>query len=116
MTRQQTTDEAALEALLPDAASRKAVDARATALMIRNALLQAIDNTRSASGISKKDLAQATELDYASLRRLLTSDNPNPTLDTLARLLAGTHLRLQLVTEGGEIISVDAPQLQPISA
>lgn len=104
-SRTRSADDVALEALL-DADARAALEARTVALTIRNAMLRAIEVQRERSGLSKKQLAKATSLDYAALRRLLTADDANPTLDTVARLLAATHIRMQLVTEDGEVVAI----------
>lgn len=104
-TPSRSADDAALDALL-DADARTALEARTVALMIRNAMLRAIETERERAGVSKKQLAKVTDLDYAAVRRLLTAEDANPTLDTVARLLAATHIRMQLVTETGDIVAI----------
>jgi ribosome-binding protein aMBF1 (putative translation factor) len=102
----RAADAAAIEALLPSAESRQAMHARAVSLMIRNAMLEAIDRERERAAVSKKDLAERAGLDYAAVRRLLTTNDSNPTLGTVAQLLAASRIRLQLVTEAGDVIDV----------
>ncbi|MGE0169210.1 helix-turn-helix domain-containing protein [Nocardioides sp.] len=57
-------------------------------------VVNAIDDARAAAGLSKAELARAIQKEPATIRRLLSSDNPNPTLGTLAEVAAALGLRI----------------------
>ena len=105
-TNHQTSDEAALSLLFADQGQREELAIRTAALLIRNAMLRAIDSERKRAGRSKRSLADDAQVDYAALRRLLTTEGANPTLDTVAKLLAATRMRIQLVSERGDVIQI----------
>lgn len=101
-SKHKTADDAVMGFLFPGDASLKRIEARKNALLFRNALITIIEQERERTKVSKKALAEDADIEYASLRRLLTSDDANPTLDTLARLLAATQMRMKLIAESGE--------------
>lgn len=108
--RHRTSDDAAKAVLFPSQEEREALELRTAALLIRNAMLRAIENERARAGTSKRSLAEVAQVDYAALRRLMTTEGANPTLDTVARLLAATHMRIQLVSERGDVIEIPDEQ------
>lgn len=57
-------------------------------------VVNTIDDAREAAGLSKAELARAIQKEPASIRRLLSSDNSNPTLGTLAEVAAALGLRI----------------------
>lgn len=57
-------------------------------------VVSAIDHAREAAGLSKAELARAIQKEPATIRRLLSSDNSNPTLGTLAEVAAALGLRI----------------------
>lgn len=57
-------------------------------------VVNAIDDAREAAGISKAELARAIQKEPATIRRLLSSDNSNPTLGTLAEVAAALGLQI----------------------
>lgn len=57
-------------------------------------VVNAIDDAREAAGLSKAELARAIQKEPATVRRLLSSDNSNPTLGTLAEVAAALGLRI----------------------
>lgn len=57
-------------------------------------VVNAIDDARTAAGLSKAELARAIQKEPATIRRLLSSDNSNPTLGTLAEVAAALGLRI----------------------
>lgn len=59
-----------------------------------DSVVNAIDDAREAAGLSKAELARAIQKEPATIRRLLSSDNPNPTLGTLAEVAAALGLRI----------------------
>lgn len=59
-----------------------------------DSVLNAIDDAREVAGLSKADLARAIQKEPATIRRLLSSGNSNPTLGTLAEVAAALGLRI----------------------
>jgi transcriptional regulator with XRE-family HTH domain len=57
-------------------------------------VVNTIDDAREAAGLSKAELARAIQKEPATIRRLLSSDNSNPTLGTLAEVAAALGLRI----------------------
>lgn len=57
-------------------------------------VVNAIDDAREAAGLAKAELARAIQKEPATIRRLLSSDNSNPTLGTLAEVAAALGLRI----------------------
>jgi transcriptional regulator with XRE-family HTH domain len=57
-------------------------------------VVNAIDDAREAAGLSKAELARAIQKEPATIRRLLSADNSNPTLGTLAEVAAALGLRI----------------------
>lgn len=49
---------------------------------------------RPRAGLSKAELARSIQKEPATIRRLLSSDNSNPTLGTLAEFAAALGLRI----------------------
>lgn len=59
-------------------------------------VVNALDDAREAAGLSKAELARAIHVNPATIRRLLSSEKPNPTLGTLAEVAAALGLRVTL--------------------
>ena len=80
-------------------------------------VVNAIDAARVAAGLSKAELARAIQKEPATIRRLLSSDNSNPTLGTLAEVAAALGLRITVepISEE-ERQQVTAPLLEGRSA
>lgn len=57
-------------------------------------VVNALDNAREAAGLSKAELARAIQVEPATIRRLFASDNPNPTLGTLAEVAAALGMKI----------------------
>lgn len=57
-------------------------------------VVNAIDDAREAAGLTKAQLARAIRKEPATIRRLLSSENFNPTLGTLAEVAAVLGLRI----------------------
>lgn len=57
-------------------------------------VVNTIDDAREAAGLSKAELARAIHKEPATIRRLLSSDNSNPTLGTLAEVAAALGMRI----------------------
>ncbi|MEI8254559.1 MAG: helix-turn-helix transcriptional regulator [Deltaproteobacteria bacterium] len=60
-------------------------------------LLRALDAQREQLGLTKAQLARRAGMEPAALRRLFTSEDPNPTFSTITTLLAELDLRLVVV-------------------
>jgi DNA-binding phage protein len=61
------------------------------------AFMRSLEDARTTSGISKAKLAQLTGTQPAAMRRLLTTDAPNPTLATVMSILKSLGYGLALV-------------------
>ena len=62
-----------------------------------DAFMRSLDEARTTSGVSKAKLAQLTGTQPAAMRRLLTTDAPNPTLSTVMSILRSLGYGLVLV-------------------
>lgn len=59
-------------------------------------IVRALDERRVAIGLSKAELAKRVGMKAELIRRLFTASEPNPTLDTVARLAVALECRLDL--------------------
>ncbi len=59
-----------------------------------DAIVNALDEARTAAGLSKADLARAIGVEPATIRRLFSAAGANPTLGTLAEVAAALGLRI----------------------
>ncbi len=59
-------------------------------------IVNALDEARQASGLSKAELARAIRAEPAVIRRLFSARGVNPTLGTLAEVAAALGMRLTL--------------------
>lgn len=103
--RIQNADDLAMGALVP-AERRPAYDRRVQALVARNAALEVIESAREEAQITKKELATETEMDASAVRKLLTADAANPTVDSFFRLCAALNIRIQATTATGSIFNL----------
>jgi transcriptional regulator with XRE-family HTH domain len=78
-----------------------------------DAIVNDLDDARKAAGLSKADLASAIQAEPAAIRRLLSSDQVNPTLGTLAEVAAALGLRVTLEPlSAAELRQVTQPLLK----
>ncbi len=76
-------------------------------------VVNAIDDARVAAALSKAELARAIQKEPATIRRLLSSDNSNPTLGTLAEVAAALGLRITVEPiSKAERLQITKPLLQ----
>ena len=61
-----------------------------------DSVINALDEAREAAGLSKAELARAIQAEPATIRRLFSSDQANPTLGTLAEVGATLGFRVTL--------------------
>ncbi|MFC7545590.1 helix-turn-helix domain-containing protein [Plantactinospora sp. GCM10030261] len=61
-----------------------------------DAIINALDDARTASGLSKADVARAIGAEPATVRRLFSAGNVNPTLGTLAAVAAALGLHISV--------------------
>lgn len=61
-----------------------------------DSVINALDEAREAAGLSKAELARAIQAEPATIRRLFSSDQANPTLGTLAEVGAALGFRVTL--------------------
>jgi|ERR1017187_6979814 DNA-binding phage protein len=78
-----------------------------------DAFMRSLEDARTASGISKAKLAQLTGTQPAAMRRLLTAEAPNPTLNTVMSILKSLGYGLALVpnrpmTKAGNVLRAAA--------
>ena len=59
-------------------------------------VVNALDQARKGAGLTKAALARAISVNPAVVRRLFSSERPNPTLGTLAEVAAALGMRLTL--------------------
>jgi ribosome-binding protein aMBF1 (putative translation factor) len=60
-------------------------------------LMRALDRAREDGGLSKAELARRMETQPEAVRRLLTADEPNPTLGTVIKMARSLGYSLALV-------------------
>lgn len=60
-------------------------------------IVRAIDAAREARGMTKAELARAAGMAPEMLRRLFTAEEPNPTIETVVRVLAAVGSTLAVV-------------------
>ena len=61
-----------------------------------DAVVNELDEARTAAGLSKAELARAIQVEPATIRRLFASDKSNPTFGTLAEVAAALGMRITL--------------------
>jgi DNA-binding phage protein len=62
-----------------------------------DAFMRSLEQVRATAGVSKAELAKLTGTQPAAMRRLLTTDSPNPTLGTVMSILKSLGYGLALV-------------------
>jgi DNA-binding phage protein len=60
-------------------------------------LVQALDQAREQEGLTKAELAKRVGMKAEVVRRLFTAHDPNPTLDTVVKLVSALNCSLDLV-------------------
>jgi DNA-binding phage protein len=66
-----------------------------------DALMQAVEAARTRAGLSKAELARRTGTRPEAMRRLFTTNTPNPTVATVMSILRSMGYSLALVPAGG---------------
>jgi DNA-binding phage protein len=66
-----------------------------------DALMQAVEAARAKAGLTKAELARRTGTRPEAMRRLFTTDTPNPTVATVMNILRSMGYSLALVPAGG---------------
>lgn len=59
-------------------------------------LVATFEALRESQGMSKAEIARRADLYREAVSRLLTAENPNPTLKSIIQLLAGLDLHMQI--------------------
>jgi DNA-binding phage protein len=80
------------------------------------AFMRSLEDARTTSGISKAKLAQLTGTQPAAMRRLLTTDAPNPTLGTVMSILKALGYGLVLVPKRPKAKQVHAQKAASVAA
>ena len=94
--RKTNFDKFLTEQLKSPAVAKAYTQARAE-LAVIDQLVRALDDARIELGLSKAELARRIASKPEVVRRLFTSDDPNPTLETVVKLAAALGYRLQVV-------------------
>lgn len=95
MTSPPTGDERYLTARLGDPAYRKDYPAARERIARVNAVIQMLDDRRGAMGLTKAELARRAGMKPEAVRRLLSAECPNPTLNTVVALAEVLGLELR---------------------
>jgi DNA-binding phage protein len=64
-------------------------------------LVRALDAAREKAGLTKTDLSKLVGMKPEVVRRLFTADEPNPTLETVLKLVNALNCSLDLVPRTG---------------
>lgn len=83
-------------ALLENPETRQEMEINTRALISTSNLLNQLDQLREEQGLTKKELANLAGIEPASVRRLLSGQSPNPTLNTVMKLLAALDSSLSI--------------------
>jgi len=75
-----------------------------------DAFMRSLEEARVAAGISKAKLAVLTGTQPAAMRRLLTTDAPNPTLSTVLSILKSLGYGLALVPKRPKVSAKRVPK------
>ncbi len=105
MAPKRTPHDTAISTLIPPD-ELPGYQRRVQSLIARNQIVGAIEDARKEAGLSKTGLARLAGLDESSVRRLLTARTANPTAEVLIRLLAATHVRVQVTLPSGAELNV----------
>ncbi len=79
---------------------------RVKALLAKNALLEALEQTREEVRLTKKALADRAGLEPSAVRKLLTSQTANPTTENVFRLMSALGMTVVAKTASGKTISL----------
>jgi DNA-binding phage protein len=66
-----------------------------------DALMRAVEAARARAGLTKAELARRTGTRPEAMRRLFTTDTPNPTVATIMSIVRSMGYALALVPTGG---------------
>ena len=102
--------------------AREYTEARAEINTI-DQIIRLLDTARKKLNLSKADLARRIGAKPEIVRRLLTAEDPNPTISTVVKIAAALDLRLDLVpkkeaqgaTERGRRFRYSSPNLETSS-
>jgi hypothetical protein len=101
MAKPESAHDAILQGLLSPS-EQEEHGRRVRSLVAKNELLRVIDAARVQQHITKKSVAERAGLDPSMVRRLLTADVANPTIDSAFRLLDAVAVHLEAVLPSGE--------------
>lgn len=95
-TTSQEEVENYLAQLLQDPEARKEYDRAYREATRINQIIRQCEEERERAQLSKAELAELAGINYASLRRLLTSDGSNPTFRTMLNIFDALGLEFSL--------------------
>jgi DNA-binding phage protein len=81
-----------------------------------DAFMRSLEEARTIAGVSKAQLAHLTGTQPAAMRRLLTTDAPNPTLSTVMSILKSLGYGLALVPKRPLTKTGSARKAAPVAA
>jgi DNA-binding phage protein len=81
-----------------------------------DAFMRSLEEARAAAGVSKAKLARLTGTQPAAMRRLLTTDAPNPTLSTVMIILKSLGYGLALVPKRSQVEAGRVRKATPVAA
>ena len=81
-----------------------------------DAFMRSLEDARAMAGVSKAKLAQLTGTQPAAMRRLLTTDAPNPTLSTVMSILKSLGYGLALVPKRRAVKAGRTRKDSPVAA
>lgn len=97
--REKTGFDRYLEGRLHEADFAEAYHRARSEIQQVDEFMRAIDNVRVAHGMTKADLARKIGSKPEAVRRLFTTDSPNPTWTTVSSLAHAVGLRLALIPD-----------------
>jgi DNA-binding phage protein len=105
VAKPRSPHDAALASLIPSE-DKGDYERRVKTLVARNKLLSTLESVREAEKLSKKELAERTGLDAASVRRMLTAETANPTTENAFLLLSAMGIKLEAVLPSGNRVDI----------
>lgn len=94
--RPQTGFDRYLATQLEDPEFRREYEAARREIDTIDALVRALDDAREARGLTKAELARRVGMKPELVRRLFTVDAPNPTMETVLKLVVALDCKLRL--------------------
>jgi len=98
---QKTAFELDFEMNMRDAEFRAAYERSRAQIDAIDNLVRALDTERAAQGLSKAELARRMDVSPEAIRRLFSTERPNPTMKTYVAALEALDLKMEPVRRKG---------------